>query len=76
MTVPDKLPKGFAQHFDALFVALKEAELLLTTGREFDLCIGLSPALAAQFEMRYGDEATVVLANTYRVDPRKRMHGA
>ena len=26
MAVPDKLPEVFAQHYDALFVALKEAD--------------------------------------------------
>jgi hypothetical protein len=71
MTVPDKLPKVFAQNFDAIFAALKEAGLLLQTGRMYGLCIGLSPALAAQFEMRFGEDATVVLANTWRVDPAK-----
>ena len=52
-----------------LFEALVAAEELLTIGRSDGLVVGLSPALAAMILHRHGERATIVVNDTWRVDP-------
>ena len=64
------VPFGFAADFDRLFAALQAVESLLSLGRAYGFTVALSPALAAQIDMRHGEDAASVLSNTQRVDPR------
>jgi hypothetical protein len=64
------VPVDFAAEIDRLLAALQAAEGLLSFGRPYGFTVALSPALAAQIDMRHGEDAARVLSNTQRVDPR------
>ena len=72
---PKLTPGNFAEQIDCLFAALQQATDLLTVGRAYGFCVGLSPALAAEIAKRHGEAAARVLSNTWRVDPTQSIHG-
>jgi hypothetical protein len=74
MIDPPPPPQQYAQQIDRIYWALKDAQVLLETGRAYGFVVGLSPALAQQIHLRHGDEAASVLANVWSVDPQKPPH--
>jgi hypothetical protein len=70
-----KLPPIYAEQIDELFRALKSIPALLQQGRTYGLAVGLSPVLVQQMLLRHGEEANLILLNTWRVDPTKSPSG-
>jgi hypothetical protein len=70
---PKPTPANFGKEIDCLFAALQQVADLLALGRAYGLCVGLSPALAAEIAKRHGDAATTVLSNTWRVNPTRSI---
>jgi len=71
----EPLPEELAEEIDCLFAALQQAKALLSVGRAYGLCVGLSPRLAAEIAKRHIEGAALV-SKTWQVDPRKRISDA
>ena len=70
---PKPTPANFSKEIDCLFAALQQVTGLLALGRAYGLCVGLSPALAAEIVKRHGEAGARVVNNTWRVNPTRSI---